>query len=81
MVGRFDARAPDARVQLRGWLKQKGMLGVRMSFHVKPFIDWLDVTVRSIGSGRNAMQLALPISALVPGMVESCGRFSSGTQV
>jgi hypothetical protein len=42
VVGRFDAKAPDARRQLVGWLKQPHMLGVRMSFHVRPFIDWLD---------------------------------------
>lgn len=68
VIGRFDARAADARDQLRGWLTQKGMLGVRMSFHVKPFIDWLDD-----GSldwfWKDCEQLDLPISALVPGTV------------
>jgi predicted TIM-barrel fold metal-dependent hydrolase len=42
VVGRFDVRAVDARAQLAGWLKQPHMLGVRMSFHVRPFVDWLD---------------------------------------
>jgi predicted TIM-barrel fold metal-dependent hydrolase len=67
VIGRFDANAEDAREQLRGWLAQRGMLGVRMSFHVKPFIDWLDD-----GSldwfWNECEQLALPVSALVPGM-------------
>jgi predicted TIM-barrel fold metal-dependent hydrolase len=67
VIGRFDARATDAREQLRGWLRQNGMLGVRMSFHVKPFIDWLDD-----GSldwfWTECERLALPVSALVPGM-------------
>lgn len=67
VIGRFDARARDAREHLRGWLKQKGMLGVRMSFHVKPFIDWLDD-----GSlewfWEECERFALPVSALVPGM-------------
>lgn len=67
VIGRFDARARDAREQLRHWLEQKGMLGVRMSFHVKPFIDWLDD-----GSldwfWEECERLELPVSALVPGM-------------
>lgn len=67
VIGRFDAKAVDAREQLAEWLRQKGMLGVRMSFHVKPFIDWLDD-----GSldwfWRDCERLQLPVSALVPGM-------------
>ena len=67
VMGRFDARAADAREQLGGWLQQKGMLGVRMSFHVKPFRDWLDD-----GSldwfWAECERLQLPVSALVPGM-------------
>ena len=66
VVGRFDARAPDAKQQLAGWLRQKHMLGVRMSFHVKPFIDWL-----SDGSldwfWAECDSLAIPVMALVPG--------------
>jgi predicted TIM-barrel fold metal-dependent hydrolase len=42
VIGRIDVKAPDARNRLEGWLQQPHMLGVRMSFHVKPFINWLD---------------------------------------
>src|SRR5262245_456481 len=42
VIGRLDATAKDARDQVRGWLTQKGMLGVRMSFHVRPFSDGLE---------------------------------------
>jgi predicted TIM-barrel fold metal-dependent hydrolase len=67
VVGRFDVKAPDARPQLEGWLKQPHMLGVRMSFHVKPFIDWLDD-----GSldwfWAACERCAIPVMALVPGM-------------
>ena len=67
VIGRFDAKAVDAREQLAGWLRQRGMIGVRMSFHVKPFIEWLDD-----GSldwfWRDCERLRLPVSALVPGM-------------
>ena len=66
VVGRFDARAPDAKARLAGWLEQKHMKGVRMSFHVKPFIDWL-----SDGSldwfWAECDRLAIPTMALVPG--------------
>src|SRR6185436_11003273 len=69
VVGRFDAKAPDAKGQLAHWLDQKHMLGVRMSFHVKPFVDWL-----SDGSldwfWAECDRLALPVMALVPGMVD-----------
>ena len=67
VVGRFDVKAPDARAQLDGWLKQPHMLGVRMSFHVKPFIDWLDD-----GSldwfWATCERRAIPAMVLVPGM-------------
>jgi predicted TIM-barrel fold metal-dependent hydrolase len=69
VVGRFDVKAPDARPQLKVWLKQPHMLGVRMSFHVKPFIDWLDD-----GSldwfWADCEQYAIPVMALVPGIAE-----------
>lgn len=67
VVGRFDVKAPDARSKLIGWVKQPHMLGVRMSFHVKPFIDWLDD-----GSlewfWATCEQNAIPVMALVPDM-------------
>jgi len=69
VVGRIDVRVPDAKHQLAHWLEQNHMLGVRMSFHVKPFIDWL-----SDGSldwfWAECDRLALPVMALVPGMVD-----------
>ena len=67
VVGRFDAKAPDARSQLDGWMQQPHMLGVRMSFHVKPFIDWLDDG--SLDWFWAACERAvIPVMALVPGM-------------
>jgi predicted TIM-barrel fold metal-dependent hydrolase len=69
VVGRFDVRAFDARAQLEGWLNQPQMLGVRMSFHVKPFVDWLED-----GSldwfWASCERLGIPFMALVPGMVQ-----------
>jgi predicted TIM-barrel fold metal-dependent hydrolase len=67
VVGRLDVKAPDARRQLEGWLKQPHMLGVRMSFHVKPFIDWLgDGSLDWFWAA--CEQDAIPVMALVPGM-------------
>jgi predicted TIM-barrel fold metal-dependent hydrolase len=67
VVGRFDVKAADAGAQLEGWLKQPHMLGVRMSFHVKPFVDWIDD-----GSldwfWESCERLGIPVMALVPGM-------------
>lgn len=43
VMGRFDPDAPGARDQLAGWKKQKGMLGVRFTFHTEilrqPLLD------------------------------------------
>ena len=78
VVGRFDVNPPDARRQLEGWLKQPHMLGVRMSFHVKPFIDWLED-----GSldwfWATCEQYAIPVMALVPGMPGKIRPTPSGT--
>jgi predicted TIM-barrel fold metal-dependent hydrolase len=67
VIGRFDASAKNAREQLRGWLQQKGMLGVRMSFHVKPFSAWLDDGTLD-WFWTECDRLAIPVSALVPGV-------------
>ena len=43
IMGRFDPDAPGAREQIAGWKKQKGMLGVRLTFHTEvlrqPLLD------------------------------------------
>jgi predicted TIM-barrel fold metal-dependent hydrolase len=67
VVGRFNPMAADAAAQLAGWLKQKHMLGVRMSFHVKPYSDWLDDGSLDWFWAR-CEQLGIPVMALVPGM-------------
>jgi len=67
VVGRFDVKSPNARLQLEGWLKQPHMLGVRMSFHAKPFVDWLDDgSLEWFWTSCEAF--GVPVMALVPGM-------------
>ena len=43
IMGRFDPDAPGARGQIAGWKQQKGMLGVRLTFHTEvlrqPLLD------------------------------------------
>ena len=43
VMGRFDPEVPGAREALAGWKKQKGMLGVRFTFHTEvlraPLLD------------------------------------------
>lgn len=43
VMGRLDPEAPGAREQIAGWKKQKGMLGVRFTFHTEvlraPLLD------------------------------------------
>ncbi len=43
IMGRFDPDAPGARDALAGWKKQKGMLGMRLTFHTEvlrqPLLD------------------------------------------
>jgi predicted TIM-barrel fold metal-dependent hydrolase len=43
VMGRFDPDAPGAREQMAGWKKQKGMLGMRFTFHTEvlrqPLLD------------------------------------------
>lgn len=68
VVGRFNPKAPGAREQLNGWLKQPHLLGIRATFHTKPYIDWLDDG--SLDWYWDACErLGIPVMALVPGMV------------
>ncbi len=42
VMGRFDPTWPDAETRLQTWLDQPGMLGIRMTYRIKPYSDWLD---------------------------------------
>jgi predicted TIM-barrel fold metal-dependent hydrolase len=77
VVGRFNPKAPDAREQLKAWLKQPYLLGVRATFHTKPYIDWLDD-----GSlewyWEACERLGLPVMTLVPAMARKLGPVAQG---
>jgi predicted TIM-barrel fold metal-dependent hydrolase len=69
VMGRFDPQAPDARTRLDTWLAQPRMLGIRMTFHVRPFTDWLDD-----GSldwfWAACERLGIPLMVLVPALLD-----------
>jgi len=57
VMGRLDIQAPDAREQIRSWLKQPGMLGLRFAFHTPLLqiplldgsIDWVWTEAEAAG--------------------------------
>lgn len=64
VMGRFDIDAPDASEQIRHWLKQPGMLGMRCSFTLPQYaarfqageLDWFFAATQEAG---------VPIMALI----------------
>jgi predicted TIM-barrel fold metal-dependent hydrolase len=67
VVGRFNPKAPDAHKQLERWMNQAGMLGIRSTFHTKPYMDWLDDGTLD-WYWKACAEFGIPIMALVPGM-------------
>jgi L-fuconolactonase len=65
VMGRLDPQAPASRGQLAGWRRQRGMLGLRFTFHRSPLtellteghVDWLWAEAETAG---------VPIYVLVP---------------
>ena len=65
VMGRLDIRRDDARSQIRNWLDQPGMLGLRFALHTplleRPFVsgelDWV---------WREAESSGVPVMVLVP---------------
>src|SRR5712692_3643445 len=72
VMGRFDVDAPDAAERLAGWMKQPGMLGIRMTFGHKPKVaaiddgslDWYWAACERHG---------IPLMLNLPGMAEKAG--------
>jgi predicted TIM-barrel fold metal-dependent hydrolase len=67
VIGRFNPKTEDAQTRLQGWLRQPHMLGIRLTFHTKPYREWL-----ADGSlnwyWETCENLGVPTMALVPGM-------------
>ncbi len=72
VMGRFDVRAPDARLKLKGWLTQPGMLGIRLTFHLPPWRDWLtDGSLDWLWAA--CEEEAIPLMVFVPGQASALG--------
>src|SRR5512146_1401779 len=65
VMGRIDPEAPEARSLIAGWRNQRGMLGLRFTFHrpglkeqlTEGRVDWL---------WREAERAGVPVMVLVP---------------
>ena len=69
VMGRFDPTAPDGRTQLDGWLKQPGMLGIRITFNTPRFVSWLeDGTFDWFWAA--AEELNIPLMVLLSGRLD-----------
>ena len=68
VMGRFDPRVPDAPQRLETWLLQEHMLGIRATFHTKPYSDLLDDGSLDWYWGA-CERFEIPVMALVPGML------------
>lgn len=72
VMGRFDLKAPDARAQLRRWLAQPGMLGIRLTFHLPPWRDWLaDGSLDWFWAA--CEEEGIPLMVFVPGQAPAIG--------
>jgi predicted TIM-barrel fold metal-dependent hydrolase len=68
VVGRLNLRDADAPSRLETWLRQPHMIGIRATFHTRPYVDWLDDgSLEWFWEG--CERLNIPVMALVPGMV------------
>jgi len=67
VMGRFNPMTPDAPDRLETWLQQPGMLGIRMTFRVSPFKEWLeDDTLDWFWAACERLQI--PLMVLVAGV-------------
>lgn len=69
VMGRFDPTAPGAQARLESWLGQRGMLGIRMTFHLEKWSRWLEGDTLD-EFWRGCERLGIPVMIFVPGLVE-----------
>ena len=72
VMGRFDPHAPDARPRLKRWLAQPGVVGIRLTFHLPPWRDWLtDGSLDWFWAACEAE--GVPLMVFVPGQAPAIG--------
>lgn len=70
IMGRFNPEASSARIDLESWLTQRGMLGIRLTFHKPQWSSWL--TDGSLDwFWRDCERLSIPVMALLPGRLDT----------
>jgi L-fuconolactonase len=77
-MGRFDPMRPDYLDALSTWRKQPDMLGIRMTFRVPPYDQWL-ISEQIDHFWKACEHFGIPVMCLVPGEVQKlepiAGRF------
>jgi len=69
VMGRFDPTEPGAAERLEGWLGQRGMLGIRMTFHKPQWSGWLEPGAID-WFWAACERLRIPLMVLVPGKLD-----------
>ncbi len=72
VMGRFNPKAPHAQESLQNWLDQRHMLGIRMTFRIPPFIDWLNDGDLDWFFA-DCERLGIPLMVLVPEIIDKLG--------
>lgn len=76
VMGRFDLQGPRGPERVAHWRQQPGMLGIRLTFHLPPWRDWL--TDGSLTWFWRAAETAgLPVMLYVPGLVPAAGAIAA----
>lgn len=73
VMGRFDPMAPDAAERLENWLQTPGMLGIRMTYRIPPYNNWLDDDTLA-WFWAACERLGIPVMNLVPGTAGKLAR-------
>lgn len=76
VMGRFNPELEGAHDHLRTWLRQPGMLGIRMTFYKPVWARWLQPGVID-WFWSECETLRIPISALAFGAVDEIGRLAA----
>lgn len=70
VMGRLDVQAPGAASRLESWLSQPHLLGIRLTFNVERFVQWLQRPDESDWFWAAAERLGIPLMINVPGLLQ-----------